>query len=221
MSKVTFITATYNKAQMLAEAAKSVFAQTSSEWVWWILLNEADAQTEAVALRIASMDSRVKLIDFPIVESERYKIYYPAVISNHFFKKVTTPYFTWFSDDDLLEPCFVEVLAGALDADPSKDIVYGHCRIIRGNQFIAMLGANTVFGKTTGIWPDCKIDSGQTLQTKRSYDSLGNYKIPTTWDHANHVDGIYMNHLAQRFPFWPIDRLVLTHRYSPLSAFGK
>jgi hypothetical protein len=222
---VTFITASYAKGIFLAEAGYSVFSQTRPDWEWWIVLNGPNLETEAVAIRLADMDSRVKLFYYPASEEERYKIYYPAAIANEYYPKVQTPYFTWLSDDDILEPCFIEALAGALEADPNKDVVFGTLEGVRldgGRSYTTgwILARNPI-GRGTHVSPDCVIDSGQILQTKRSYDALKGWQIPIGWDTAHHVDGIYMDKVARKFTFWPVGVKVITHRRSKIATFGK
>lgn len=235
---VTFVTGTYRQTYLLESAAQSVFAQTRGDWEWWIVMNGPTEPNRIVAERIAE-DPRVKLFEMPVEDTERHlirfpvqpeysnKVYYPAVIANQYYPKIETPFFTWFSDDDLLDARFVELLAGTLEVDGSKDVVYGGMEGFtvneRGDILYPVLNipAKEKMGLGTGIMPDCRIDSGQILQTKRSYDALGGYKIPETLDISWHSDGIYMNQLARSYTFWPVDARVLIHRRSPLSTWDK
>jgi hypothetical protein len=223
-ASTTFVTATYAKPYMLVEAAFSVFAQIRQDWEWWIVLNGPIPETEAVAYRLADMDSRVKIFEEETSHERRFKEYMPAVIVNKYYPLIKTPFFSWFSDDDLLDACFVQQLAGFLEKNPDKDIVYGHCEGIkvggRGQwKRKKWILAKRPLGKGTGIDPDCKIDSGQIMQTKRSYNALNGYQLPTSWQNASHVDGIYMSRLARDFTFWPLGVRVVIHRNSHQSTF--
>jgi glycosyltransferase involved in cell wall biosynthesis len=224
---VTFVTATYNKPVYLAEAAHSVFTQTRPDWEWWIVLNGPTMETEAVALRLADMNEKVKVFHHPATENRRRQVYYPSVIANQYYPKIETPFFTWLSDDDMLGPQFIEKLAGALEADRNKSVVWGHLEAVvqcdRGNlkRINDHILAQQPIGRDTGINPCGLIDSGQILQTKKSYDALGGYKIPVDWGSAYHHDGIYMNRLAKNFTFWPIDVKAVIHRRSALATFKK
>jgi len=226
-ASVTFVTATYNKGIILADAGFSVLGQSRPDWEWWIVLNGPDRATEAVAARFADMDKRIKVFDFPTTVQTRREKYLPAVIANEYYPKVTTPYFTWLSDDDILDPLFIQVLAGALEANPYWDVVYGHLEFMRcwdERSIVAdyrWICAHSPIGMGTGISPDCRIDSGQILQTKRLWDMLGEYRIPEEWEYACHVDGIYMAHLAQYATFYPVDAKVLSHVKRPLSTWRK
>lgn len=220
MSKVTIITASYNKGYLLAQAGFSVIRQTSPNWIWWIVLNGADLETEAIALRLADMDTRIKVFEYPANEAERGEVYYPSAIINEYYSKVETPYLAWLSDDDLLAENFVEDLSKALEDDPTKDVVYGHCYTTRNGVAVDAIYAHKVMGKGTGLWPDCVLDGGQILQTKRSHDII-NYKLPITWDKAGHIDGVYLNKLAEHFTFWPVNVAAVIHRRTPLSTWRK
>lgn len=222
---VTFITATYNKPLLLWEAAQSLFDQTRADWVWFVITNGPTKEMEAVIDFMLKYDNRIKHFDEKIPADDRRNVYMPAYISNRYFPKVETPYFAWLSDDDLLSPRFVEALAGALDADSEKDIVYGHCRsvIMHDNgtlRDVTVLLANAVIGAGTGISPNCRIDSGQMLQTKRSFESI-DYRIPEDWHSGGCVDGLYMRILGFKYAFYPVDEWVVVHRRTSLSEFKR
>jgi hypothetical protein len=224
---VTFVTATYGKPLYLLEAAYSLFAQTRPDWVWWIVPNAPTQETEAVVRRLETMDDRIKVFNYPATERGRYAIYYPSAIANEYYPKIETPYFTWLSDDDMLGRRFVEKMAGELDKG-TKHVVWGHLQAVaqgaNGTTYRIPrydILAQRPIGRDTGVDPCGKIDSGQILQTKESYNSLKGYKMPTNWGSAYHHDGIYMNHLATKYTFWPVDVVAVVHRRSSLATFKK
>ena len=227
MSKpqVTILTPTYNKPQFLAEAANSVLRQTFPNWNWWIVLDGADAETQAVAIQLARCN-RITLFDEKTTDEQRRAEYRPAAILNKYYPKIHTNYLCWLSDDDLFEPVYLELLVGALESQPEYEVAFGACEVVKqagseGWRHYRWLRAKTPIGKGTGVMPDFVIDGGQILQTKSSYELLQGYQLPIDWISACHVDGIYMNELARHFCFLPVREKVLTHRCTYLSTHTK
>lgn len=225
-SACTILTPTYNKASFLTEAARSVEAQTHSRWEWWLVLDGPDAETLDVAHALSRRDPRIHVFHEPTTERERQSVYRPAIILNQFYAKVETPYLCWLSDDDLLEPHYLELLIGEIESTPNVDVAYGACEVLTQtvtNQWrhLRWLMAEQPVGVGTTRMPDRIIDGGQIVQTKRSYDALQGYLQPTDWKLANHVDGIYLNELARHFIFVPVFEKVMTKRCTYLSTHVK
>ena len=225
---VTIVTATYNKPEFLREAADSVFAQTDPGWLWWIILDGADEPTRRLTTLLAEMDRRIRVVDERTAESLRRAEYRPAVIINKFYPLVTTPYLCWLSDDDLWEPCFLSALCGKLRRHPKEDVAYGVCENIRQTgdawrhkSWHPAERPLQPFGDAFGRMPDCRIDGGQIVHTRRVYAALDGWQLPTDFRNAGHVDGLFMNQLARRAVFRPVDRKVLTHRCTYLSRWQK
>jgi glycosyltransferase involved in cell wall biosynthesis len=227
MPSATIVTATYNKPAYLREAGLSVLGQTRGDWRWWVVLDGADEETAAVALDFQETDPRVTVFEEHVAAADRWvKEYRPAALINKYYPLVTTRFLAWLSDDDVLEPCYLEVLAGELDRHLAYDVVFGTCEVVRyahggTAQPHAWLRADRAFGVGTDATPGCNIDGGQILQTKRSYDALGGWQLPTDFQSASSVDAIYMNQLAERFTFVPVARKVMTHRRTPASSFKR
>lgn len=221
----TIVTATYNKAEFLAEAAESVFRQTRADWCWWLILDGPDEPTRRLAGKLADQDPRVTVFHESTTEEQRTREYRPAVLINNYFPRIDTRYFCWLSDDDLLEPDALEVLVDALRTHPEFDVAYGACEVVtqagsdwRHKNWIR---APANLGKGTNRRPDCVIDGGQVLQTKRSFDALDGYRLPTDFAEAHHVDGVYLNRLARDFTFFAVNRKVMTKRCTYLSTHKK
>jgi hypothetical protein len=219
---VTIVTASYNKAQYLLEASKSVFNQQFQEFSWWIILNGADEKTRQVAYALRGLDGRVSVFDLAVSDEQRKAVYFPAVCMNQFYPMVSTKYLMWFSDDDLLYPEGLKSLVAYLEAAPDKNVAYGNCSrtSLKDGEWKehSFNKAETVFDST--ISPHCCIDGGQILQTKYSHKCLGNYQLPIDWESASHVDGIYMERLSKQFKFWPVNVNMVQHRCTPLSTHG-
>ncbi len=218
---ITLITGTYNQPKRLLECAESVLKQTRGDWHWWIVLNGQHPDVVEAVRQVHQMDTtRISPFILPVSDQERQREYIPAKICNGFFPLVYTKYFAWLSDDDLLEPCFCEALIEPLERNPDWDIAYGRCLCVGEiNQKPRWVGSDRNLGPGTGGgMPDCVIDGGQIVQTKRSYDALNGWKFPTCIKDSNHVDGIYMNQLAYDFVFHFVNVHVLTHRCTDRSS---
>lgn len=225
---VTIVTATYNKPEFLREAADSVLAQTDPGWLWWIILDGADEETYRLTAVLAEIDRRIRVVDERTTETLRHAEYRPAAIINKFYPLVTTPYLCWLSDDDLWEPCFLSALLGELKTHPDYDVVYGLCENIRQEgdlwrhkSWHPAERPPQPLGSAFDRMPDLRIDGGQIVHTRRIYDALEGWQLPTDFRHAGHVDGLFMNQLARRAAFMPVDRKVLTHRCTHLSRWQK
>lgn len=219
----TIITATYNKPKYLKEAGLSVLAQTNQDWYWWLILDGPDKETIKVANELREQDARIMIMCEQTTEEARKKAYRPAVIANTYYPTLFTDYVCWLSDDDLLMPNYLELLASALDTNPDWDIVYGTCLV--KNLYadgtysdVTNRAADAPIGKGTRKTPYCNIDGGQFLQTKRSYSVLNGWQIPTDHVNADVSDAIYMQELAKHFTFHPINQLVMIKRITPIST---
>ena len=229
MPGITVITPTYNKPKMLPDAIRSLQEQTFRDWVWWIVVNGPDAETEEIVRKLAAEDPHVVVYSEEVSDTQRKERYFPAACINKYYPMVTTKYVFWLSDDDILPANTLTDLVEALEKEPNWDVVYGEAEILfpSGDKFVAdpkykLTGDQRVFCGG-GARPDGIIDGGQILQTKRSFDRLEKtgFKCPTDWTSGLHVDGIYMNALSGMFPFYPIKKHVLDHRVSQLATHRK
>jgi glycosyltransferase involved in cell wall biosynthesis len=213
----TILTATYNKPGFFREAAQSVLGQTSGDWRWWVVFDGANEETTAIAQDLARRDARIVLFTEKV--EDRYDRYRPAALANKYIPLVSTPYFCFHSDDDLKEPCFIEALVGALEANPGHHVAYGVCRtyVHRGEEWVEnrVLPEDPLwrFGPDSALSPDRRLNDGQIVQTKASWDQLG-WQFPTDFEAATHVDGVYLTKLARRFAFLFVNTDVLRVRHT-------
>jgi glycosyltransferase involved in cell wall biosynthesis len=217
----TIITSTYNKEEFFKDGIETVLNQTRTNWRWWIILDGANFATMDLCLNLAHRDSRVTLFKEDVSYNQRHDIYRPSMLMNKYFPLITTDYFCWLSDDDLLELNFLETLAGMLDMNSDWDVVYGGCQVIEQtgkNQWNPTyrfpIDFKTVYNSHN--MPCGHIDGGSILQTKKSYDFIKPWQFPTLENHRI-SDGLYMNELAKHFTFYPAKVKLLTHRQTKLS----
>lgn len=219
----TILTPTYNKPDFLPACIDSVLTQTRVEWNWWIVLDGADPTTTDIVYNLAANDERVKVIEEKTTPEERQRVYRPAVIFNTYAPQVTTKYFAFLADDDVLYPHFLETLVGYLDANPGVDVCYGVCEVanqVGPDQWetVNYLGSAPVYFYKI-YSPDFQLDGGQILQTTKSLRALyaTGFRMLESGPDTHHCDGIYLRALCQLYPFHPVARVVMRHRRTYLS----
>lgn len=233
-AKVTILTPTYNKPKHLLDCAESVFSQSFSDWDWRIVMDgPTDETIRAVGDILGDPRSkddsvlpRVWFVPLEVSEDHRFDSHRPAAIVNAMYPVIETPYLYFLADDDLLHPDGLGTLCQTLDTNPDWDIVYGNCEVYNEQpdgsyQHMVDCFAGSDVGLGTGILPDCLLDGGQILQTKRSWTLLGDWRLPTDMAGAAHNDGIYLNRLAEQFTFHYVDTPLLVHRRTKLSTYHR
>jgi len=234
--KVSVFIPSYNKGAYVLDAMRCVFDQTLKDWELWILenSNEDNRYTRMCIeseLRGLGPEVRSKIhyecLDGEEIEKQRRETYITAWLLNVYYPEANGKYIFYLSDDDLIDADCLEVMAAALDANPDHRVVY--CGLRHG----------TPAGPgDCGPWPDAgipaldpkmfpgsvdaRIDGGQIMHHKTCLDALAYPYFEETGNStvARHADGIFMERLVGRFPFWPVPRYLVTHRWTPLSAWS-
>lgn len=115
--KVTVVTCSYNRPDMLRAAVESMRKQTDQDWEHLIFDDASTHPRVAATLEWAARDPRVR------VWRGGGNIDRPASLWNFMLDRARGRYFTNLDDDNTKLPTFIEVMAGELDADPSLDII--------------------------------------------------------------------------------------------------
>lgn len=227
----TIITGTYNKHEFLPDAAASVLNQTCDNWRWWIILDDAEENTKELAYEYANQDSRITCFEEKLVAPwtahkeiitarNPYSYNREAHIRNIYFPRVGTKYLSWLSDDDILEPCFIEALTCKLE-ETGGDVAFGYADVLikQQGQWQTKRWHNPECNLGLGqpLQPFTIIDGGQMLQTKRSYDALG-WKFEQSHT-PNLLDAIYMTELAKHYVFYRVPVKVYRKRMTYLSTY--
>jgi glycosyltransferase involved in cell wall biosynthesis len=232
--KVSVFLPSFNKGEYVLDAMRSVFNQTTDDWELWILENSNDGVTDKVVENELSkltpeMRFRVRYerLEGEEIEKRRREGYITAWLLNVYYPEGNGKYQSYLSDDDLLDPECLGAMAAELDANPSYRVVY--CGLRHGTP----TGPGDL-----GPWPDvgipaldpkmfpgsvdCHIDGGQIMWHKTCLDALVYPYYEESGDRAiaRHSDGLFMERLVGRFPFWPVPRYLMTHRWTPLSAWS-
>jgi hypothetical protein len=115
--RVSFITCSYNRPDLLRAAVQSLRDQTDSDWEHLICDDASTDPRVALTLAWAEADPRVR------VWRRGSNIDRPSVLWNFLIDRAHGKYVAVLDDDNQKLPRFVEVMAGALDADPSLGAV--------------------------------------------------------------------------------------------------
>ncbi len=239
--KVSVFIPSFNKGAYVLDALRSVFAQTTPDWELWILENSNDGRTHLIVENFlyeqlgarylndwAAKGVYYERLEGEEIEKKRREMYIPAWLLNVYYPEASGKYIFYLSDDDLIDPECLEVMAAELDANPGYRVVYASMR----------QGSPTGPGDC-GPWPDigipaldpkmfpgsvdCRVDGGQIMHHKTCLDALAYPYFEENPDStvARHADGLFLERLVGRFPFWPIPRYLITHRWTSLSAWSK
>lgn len=156
-------------------------------------------------------------------------VYPPAV----FYNRMAAPcaaddYIIWLSDDDLLTPNALELLAGHLDTHPEHDAVYGLAEhrlywpaegVQRHYRTLPADGGNAVYSAACD--PCGNIDGGQFMVRKIGLDKVGYPYTPEQADGSERTnDGILMRRVARACGIYPLQpqQVVTICRTTPYSA---
>ncbi|MBU1693124.1 MAG: glycosyltransferase [Verrucomicrobia bacterium] len=120
--RVSIITSTYNRAQMLRRAIESVRAQTFADWEHIIVGDCTPDDTEAVVRSFN--DPRLRFFNLPEKSPPGS---HGAIAKNHGIRQMARgEYIAYLDDDDRYRPRFLEVMMGYLQAHPETVLAY--CR---------------------------------------------------------------------------------------------
>ena len=116
--KVSIGMPVYNGGKTLAEAIRSVIAQSVPEIEIIISDNGSQDDTAEVCKAIIAADPRIRYFRQPetICATENFKFV---------LDKARAPYFMWAAHDDVRDPDYAERLMAALEANPRAILAFG------------------------------------------------------------------------------------------------
>lgn len=122
---VSVLLTSYNRWRWLPNAVESVFEQTMADWEL-VILDDASSDISVTGY-LSSLWNHPKVLVHKarVDEEQRAATCRYAVNCNTGLKLATGRYVTYLCDDDWYAPNRLEVMAAALDADPSVGVVYG------------------------------------------------------------------------------------------------
>lgn len=123
--KVSVVTCSYNRPELLRKAVESMRAQTDSDWEHLILDDGSTNRDVRAVLEWAAEDSRTK------VWASRSNHDRPAMNWNFLLDRALGKYFTVLDDDNEKLPTFVAAMSRELDRDNTLDVVTCGWRVVR------------------------------------------------------------------------------------------
>lgn len=212
-------TPSYNKGPLALEAMGSVLGQTFGDFEYWVLENSTDAETRSAVGALAATDPRVIYREVDFTEADRREFYPTARLLNEFYPQAAGEYVFYLSDDDLLAPTCLERCVAFMEGDPEMMVAYFTMTFTRDGRGVSTIGANGFRGLGSNAGVDCSIDGGQIVHRRRCLDELEQPYFPLGWPDAGHADGLFMEKLAARFRFYPLNETLAEHRFTALSTW--
>lgn len=239
--KVSVFLPSYNKGAYVLDAMRSVFAQTITDWELWILENSNDngVTRKLIEQEIVDFHSPAQgeyrnnkihyiKLDGEEIERRRAESYITAWLMNVYYPEANGEYIFYLSDDDLIDPDCLEIMSRELDEDPAKFVVWAGLRTagVTGPGQTGPFPNTGIPAKDAKSFPgtaNCQVDGGQVMHRKTALDALvwPYFEETNEASVANHADGIFLERLVGRFIFHPIDKYLITHRWTPISQWSR
>lgn len=121
--KVTVVTSTYNRADIVRVAIESVLNQDFADWEMCVV---GDCTPDDTAGTVASYrDPRLKYYNLPEKSPPGS---HGAIAKNHaIFRMAEAPLIAYLDDDDFYRPNYLSTMLGHLEAHPDIDMLYCRC----------------------------------------------------------------------------------------------
>lgn len=135
--RVTIAMPVYNGSNFIADAIRSILAQTYTDFELIVTDNASTDRTREIVEGFAEQDDRVRYI-------RNEKNIGAAANYNLGFELARGEYFKWQAHDDELSPDYLENCVNALDEDPSVSLVHTVTKGINGDGKVSpLVGAET------------------------------------------------------------------------------
>jgi Glycosyl transferase family 2 len=134
---------TYNRAGALTRAIDSVLGQTHHDLELVISDNASSDQTQEICERYAEQDSRIRYLRHQINQG-------PTANFNILFSECRGDHVMMLSDDDWLEPDYVDRCLTTLADEPDYALVCGTARYFRSDGILAGQGAQIQLDQRMG-----------------------------------------------------------------------
>lgn len=162
MGLVTAIIPTFKRPLLLKRAILSVLNQTYPHFEIYVFDNASNDETKNVVLKLQQQDPRIKYF------CHKENI---GMIANYQFayEKVSTPYFFFLSDDDLVLPHFLRTAMEGFEKYPESAFSAASTLIITEKDFCILNAPNVRWNQ-----------EGFLNNQKSLIQMIGNYPVPTT-----------------------------------------
>lgn len=177
--KVSVVTCSHNRPELLRQAVESMRAQTDPDWEHLIYDDASTDPRVREALAWAQEDPRVRVW----CDSTNHN--QPSALWNFLIDRSYGRYLTVLDDDNMKLPRFVEVMSRELDADPSLGIVTCGWRVDRKDEEPVPYFLNlTTSAERLAELSTC--DGGAMLYRRDLFERVGyfseEYRTSEDWD---------------------------------------
>lgn len=205
--KVSVVTCSYNRPELLRQAIESMRAQTDPDWEHLIYDDASSDPRVREVLTWAQEDPRVRVWCDSVNHNQ------PSALWNFLIDRTYGRYITVLDDDNMKLPRFVEVMSRELDADPSLGVVTCGWRIDRddGEPIDYRLNLTTSAERLAEL---STCDGGAMLYRREIFERVGyfseEFRTSEDWDwlrravhicafkNLNEVHATYRSHRASR-----------------------
>lgn len=121
--RVSIVTSTYNRADVIRQAIESVLAQDFTNWEMNIV---GDCTPDDTAGTVASYrDDRLKFYN---LKEKSPPGSHGAIAKNHaIFQMARGAYIAYLDDDDIYKPTYLSTMMGYIDQHPEAALLYCRC----------------------------------------------------------------------------------------------
>lgn len=219
MSLVSFITPTYNRAELLGETLRSVLAQTHTQCEVIVV---DDGSTDETAVVVRAFGDAVRYEYQPNSGVERARNRGAALARGE--------YLYFLDSDDLVLPQAAARLLAPLEAHPEAGMAYGQAEEHDAGGTVTRLFLPP-YDRPAGVWPGAKelehlllvsyIPTGSILLRRATFDALGGFRpefhgMAEDWDTWVRAAGIaavgYLPEIVEIVRYQPGG---LTTRFTP------
>jgi glycosyltransferase involved in cell wall biosynthesis len=200
MLKTSVIIPTYNRANYLTEALRSVFSQSPSPWEVIVIDDGSSDNTDEVVREFGPGVSFLQLDHQGISEARTFGL-----------QTAQGDVIAWLDSDDVWEPGFLATVLSILEADERVDGVYtGLSRIDGDGNPLPQPGLVVVPPEElyTALADDCFIQTSTFVARKRAFDGVGGFdpafKICEDYD-------MFLR-LAEKFTIVGVPELLVRYR---------
>ncbi len=223
--KVSCFTPSYNKGQIAVEGVKSILNQTYQNFEFVVVDNSDDDHTRKLMRRVCKNQDKVLYIEQDFSEDLRKSQFVGSLLVNEYLPNLTGDLIIYKSDDDLLYPDCFERCVTYFVQHPDTMAVWFSMNVTEQDKdgffHLAEIKADRPIGfGTKDAKLDCMLDGGQIMYRKECLRDIKQPFYSPDWLLASHADGGFMDKLAEKYTFYPIDSdYLLEHRRTEKSTF--
>ncbi|WP_332694896.1 glycosyltransferase family 2 protein [Halalkalibacter lacteus] len=219
MLKITCILTSYNRPKGVREAVASVQNQTYTNWELIIVDDNSNQNTKQVLKSLVKKDSRLKLIQSGVKDSDRHKTVRYATCINLAIPHITGDLVTYLTDDDIYYPQRFEKMVNVFQNKPNVHIVYGKQQVLNINNKgkVVRKFIRPLVGVTKH--PMSRVDHNSFMHRSTCFKKVRGWDDhPSLWRNA---DAGFFRKLVEFWNFHPVNFITDEHRIHPKGIQSK